>query len=111
MIPMVSNPRSQVLAVLIAGCPAQAVVGDLLLETTPYFATMPTTSISPLPEHNYKTDKDGRFRIEGVAPGVKYNVMTNLPGNPQVVFDASAEPGETKDLGNLPLKPLAVGGQ
>jgi hypothetical protein len=81
-----------------------------------------------LPEYYYFTDENGRFRIEGLAAGMDYNVivMENpkdptagragppIPGQPllpiigQVVFDVSVEPGETKDLGDLPIKPLSA---
>jgi hypothetical protein len=58
-----------------------------------------------LPER--RTDGDGRFHIEGLAPTIPYNVAvrgqhTSLRG--QVVFDLTVEPGQTKNLGDLPVK-------
>jgi RNA polymerase sigma factor (sigma-70 family) len=54
-------------------------------------------------------DKDGRFRIEGLTPGLKYEVYVSkeslvlpiLGGEPK---DLTVQPGETKDLGVLKVK-------
>lgn len=83
-------------------------ISGLLLEVAPLLAPRPPTTVSALPEANYKTDDDGRFRIEGVAPRLGYNLVTRLPSGKfrQVVHDAAAERGEIKDLGNLKLLPL-----
>ena len=43
------------------------------------------------------TDKDGRFRITGLAPGLKYGLQA--PGAER--GDLSVEPGKDKDLGDL----------
>jgi hypothetical protein len=59
------------------------------------------------------TDKEGRFRIEGLLPGAKYNVDAareveggNTGSMPQqAIFDATVQAGETKDLGDLVLDP------
>ncbi len=64
-----------------------------------------------LPERHYQTDNQGRFHIEGLIPGMRYNIAARdekgmLAG--QVVFDVTVEPGQTKDLGDLPIKQLAV---
>ncbi|HTU92287.1 MAG TPA: carboxypeptidase regulatory-like domain-containing protein, partial [Gemmataceae bacterium] len=56
-------------------------------------------------------DKHGRFRIEGLIAGVKYeldvskaNVLQTISsGNPK---DLTVKPGETKDLGDLTVKPM-----
>ncbi len=46
-------------------------------------------------------DDDGRFRFEGVVPGVKYNVQV---GDSFPLWDWKPKAGETKDLGNIPPK-------
>ncbi len=47
------------------------------------------------------TDKDGRFRLEGLVPGLKYSIslgaFRDLPGSQNVVV----APGEVKDLGDI----------
>jgi hypothetical protein len=54
---------------------------------------------------SYGTGPDGRFRIEGLAPGAKYTFSAwDLPrgkyfGN--LTADVSVEPGQKKDLGDL----------
>jgi protocatechuate 3,4-dioxygenase beta subunit len=55
--------------------------------------------------------KDGRFRIEGLVAGLKYevsisrsNVLETISGgNPK---DLTVEPGETKDVGSLTVQPM-----
>ena len=54
-------------------------------------------------------DRDGRFRIEGLVPGVKYDALGHagrLTG--PILQGVSVGPGETRDLGNITLsdKPL-----
>ncbi len=56
-------------------------------------------------------DKDGRFRIEGLAAGVKYKLDVARSNISQAI--SGAEPknltvrsGETKDLGDLTVKPM-----
>jgi len=53
------------------------------------------------------TGKDGRFRIEGVIPGLKVVV---LAGKDAMYFDPVVQglirkPGEVKDLGDVKAKP------
>jgi hypothetical protein len=72
------------------------------------------TTHCPLPEPEYRTDQQGRFRIEGLASGVKYNVCVQPEPRGkqrQVIFDATVEPGQTKDLGDLTIKPYRVPGR
>ena len=44
-----------------------------------------------------RTDKDGRFRITGLAPGLKYRL--EAPGVER--GDLSVKPGKDNDLGDL----------
>ncbi len=55
-----------------------------------------------LPEHP-ETDADGRFRLEGLAPGVKYEsqILGNGAFLGAIFKDLSINAGETKDLGDL----------
>jgi len=50
-----------------------------------------------------KTDKDGRFRVAGLVPGLKYSLRLwkgrMITGEP--VKDATIKPGEVKDLGDV----------
>jgi RNA polymerase sigma factor (sigma-70 family) len=58
-----------------------------------------------------RTGKDGRFRIEGLKPGLKYGlgvtkenyVREIVGGGPK---DLTIRAGETKDLGDLQVKPM-----
>jgi hypothetical protein len=46
-----------------------------------------------------RTDRDGRFRVEGLVPGVTYRIAD---GERNVISgDLSVKAGETKDLGDL----------
>jgi hypothetical protein len=59
------------------------------------------------PTRSFSTDQDGRFRIEGLVPGLKYNLSV-VNGNVltgTVFEDLTTKPGESKDLGDVPLKP------
>ncbi len=56
------------------------------------------------------TDKDGRFQIEGLQAGLAYklgvlrvNVVDRISSAPN---DLTVKPGETKDLGDLRMKPI-----
>ncbi len=55
-----------------------------------------------LPEH-VKTDADGRFRAEGLAPGLKYNlhILGNGGFYGAVFKDLTIKAGETRDLGDV----------
>jgi hypothetical protein len=55
-----------------------------------------------------KTDKDGRFKIEGIMPGVKVGLATSKPATitGTVVEQITLKPGETKDLGDVKSKEL-----
>ena len=61
------------------------------------------------PKDYYFTDPQGRFRIVGLAPGLKYNIcVKEQAGGASVpmVFDAIVKSGQTKDLGDF--SPSAV---
>jgi hypothetical protein len=46
-----------------------------------------------------KTDKDGRFRFEGLVPGYKYPLgRLDLP---RILAEVVVEPGKDKDLGDI----------
>ena len=54
----------------------------------------------------YKTDKEGRFKIDGLVPGMNYNVVSVSASEIRgyVVRLVSVKSGETKDLGDVRLK-------
>jgi RNA polymerase sigma factor (sigma-70 family) len=55
---------------------------------------------------------DGRFSLEGLAPGLKYNLGVlkdpniGLPISGKAPRDLTLRPGETRDLGDIQVKPL-----
>jgi hypothetical protein len=54
------------------------------------------------------TDREGRFRIEGVIPGVRVSLSTQMGAQitGSLLPEVALRPGETKDLGDLRAKPL-----
>jgi RNA polymerase sigma factor (sigma-70 family) len=58
-----------------------------------------------------RTGRDGRFRVEGLVPGVKYGAFTLEMPNRKILGDIfrdlTVAPGEIKNLGDL--KPVATG--
>jgi hypothetical protein len=55
------------------------------------------------------SDKSGRFRIEGLTPGLKHGVYASKEGRVQTILgdepkNLIAKPGETLDLGDLKVK-------
>ena len=50
-----------------------------------------------------RTDKDGRFRISGLVPGLKYNLEVLKDGRfaGRVAADVSTRAGEVKELGDF----------
>jgi RNA polymerase sigma factor (sigma-70 family) len=46
------------------------------------------------------TDKEGRFRVEGLIPGARYSAWVSTGGG-LAVKDLTLRPGETKDLGTV----------
>jgi RNA polymerase sigma factor (sigma-70 family) len=55
--------------------------------------------MGPLLVVTQTTDRDGRFRLDGLLPGLKYRLTTE--GDTYVLEDLTAEPAKTKDLGDL----------
>jgi RNA polymerase sigma factor (sigma-70 family) len=56
-------------------------------------------------------DKEGKFRIDGLVPGQKFGLtVLNPPYQLEIsgkaVKDLSLRPGETKDLGDIQVKPM-----
>jgi hypothetical protein len=75
-----------------------------------YFARKDDGSVAlHLPER-VTTDQDGRFRIEGVAPGLVYQILEagKQPNDTIAVVATrlSVKAGETKDLGDVKAKPF-----
>jgi hypothetical protein len=76
-----------------------------------------TTRMVPDPERgdleNKPTvDAQGRFRIEGLVPGVKYDAWGHAPGKADgpILKDTRVGPGEVKDLGDIRLPTAKVNG-
>jgi hypothetical protein len=59
-----------------------------------------------LPNAEYQTDAEGRFRIEGFASGAKYSLQAVHNGKPtgQVFNGLTLKPGENRDLGDIQAK-------
>ncbi len=58
-----------------------------------------------------RPDKKGKFRIDGLAPGLKFALRVIKPPyllkiSGKDVTDLALRPGETKDLGDLRVKPM-----
>jgi len=100
---------------------AGSVVGRLLKsDGKPLADTVVTVILSDNPgrelyrlaQHKPKarTDKDGRFRLEGIAPDVKFHlgyvdgVGTAYVSDPRL-GDKQLKPGETLDVGDLRVEP------
>jgi hypothetical protein len=72
-------------------------------------------SLAYPPSMQLKTDKDGTFRIEGMMPGVKYQLRYahvspdgSIEGNGMgnIAEGVTLKAGETRDLGNVTGRPL-----
>ncbi len=70
----------------------------------------PDPAIGTFPR-GLRTDKDGKFRIENLAPGLKYRIAL-FKGNALLTPDGPAgtgvtvQAGETKDLGEVTVKTI-----
>jgi RNA polymerase sigma factor (sigma-70 family) len=60
-----------------------------------------------LPDSSLQTDKSGRFRIDGLAPGVGYalEAMRQDQVAGRVFANLTVQGGEVKDLGDIQVKP------
>jgi hypothetical protein len=61
-----------------------------------------------LPQNSFPLGKGGKFRIEGLVPGLKYHLALR-EGNMivgDVVKNLTVKNGETKDLGDVQIKTL-----
>ncbi len=56
---------------------------------------------------------DGRFRVDGLVPGLKYGASASGPMTPfgDLFHDQTVAPGEVKDLGDLKVVPPKRDGQ
>jgi hypothetical protein len=54
------------------------------------------------PLHDIPRDKQGRFRVEGLIPGLKYSLILIPKGN--VGKEVTVKPGETIDLGDVKIE-------
>src|SRR5262249_6635343 len=70
------------------------------------FAGVVRAGSSGAPQRSVTTDKEGRFRVEGLVPGYSYPVTGLAPGakfaqeSPDV-WEVLVRPGEKKDLGDV----------
>jgi hypothetical protein len=62
-----------------------------------------TTGTHPL--HGISRDKQGRFRVEGLVPGLKYHLALLGAGSLERQ-EVTVQEGETKDLGNVIVSPI-----
>lgn len=66
----------------------------------------PDMTLGIPPKQSYRSDKDGKFRIEGLVPGLRYGMGASVRnmGVGDVFRDLVLQPGETKDLGDVEAK-------
>jgi hypothetical protein len=70
--------------------------------------------LTKLKDRHISTDAQGRFELKGIVPGLKYSASVLGPGNiggqmrtmylGTLFTGVTAQPGETKDLGDLRIK-------
>ncbi|HKB41922.1 MAG TPA: hypothetical protein VKD72_36180, partial [Gemmataceae bacterium] len=67
------------------------------------------------PDGEFHSDAEGRFRVEGLLPGLKHELAlgsdgkrTVTPRTPDRLKDLSTAPGEVKDLGEVRVKVVPV---
>ncbi|MHB1560734.1 MAG: sigma-70 family RNA polymerase sigma factor [Isosphaeraceae bacterium] len=82
-------------------------LGGIYPAPPPDHGVLPGLGDNPSP----RTDRDGRFRIEGFVPGLKYGaaVVENNVYLGGIFKDVSVGSGETKDLGDLKVTPPRQG--
>jgi hypothetical protein len=91
------------------GASVQAPYSSRQKETLPAELAPPYPDVIPpvLPLGEATTDGDGRFRLQGLLPGMKYDLVAVKDGESlgKLVEDVRFPSGETKDLGDI--KPQA----
>jgi hypothetical protein len=90
--------------------PWGTVTGRLVTPQGEPLSGLKVSCIPRVGDHVYLADEQGRFRIEGLTPGLKYKevyvskegrVLPILSGEPK---NLTVKPGETLDLGDLKVK-------
>jgi protocatechuate 3,4-dioxygenase beta subunit len=67
---------------------------------------IPGLTAAALPLPRVTTGPDGRFRLEGLIPGLRYDVFAQTAGEPfRLVADLAVSGGACKDLGEPTAKP------
>ena len=92
--------------------PCGAVTGRLVTaDGKPRAGALLQVSDWLLPGGGLQADKDGRFRIEGLVPGVAYTLDVVQNGQPagHVFAGLTLKAGETRDLGDVVVKPNSSG--
>jgi RNA polymerase sigma factor (sigma-70 family) len=70
------------------------------------------SDLRPALEVTGKTDRDGKFRADGLIPGLPYDMITGEPGErPAFVPGIRVESGKVKDLGDVKRLPAAKEGK
>jgi RNA polymerase sigma factor (sigma-70 family) len=57
------------------------------------------------PEQSWQTNGEGRFRVEGLLPGLKHELILGKGGS---LKDLSVGPGQTRELGDVKLDPATL---
>jgi hypothetical protein len=64
------------------------------------------------PDYTPRTDEEGRFRVVGLIPGLKYNLVKYAADAPMgrhvglAFSELVLQSGETRDLGEVTLRPF-----
>jgi RNA polymerase sigma factor (sigma-70 family) len=74
------------------------------------YPSLPAPGLAP-PAEPFTTDAEGRFRIEGLAPGLKFEITLSHNAKKGTAFSAgealkgqAVEPGQAKELGDVRVK-------
>src|SRR5262249_33851468 len=67
-----------------------------------FFGRLDDPSLGWHPTLRFQTTKDGKFRIEGLIPGLKYSMISQ--GEIELFKNLTLQVGETRDLGDIPAK-------
>ena len=82
-------------------------VGDLLQNASLTSDEGDKGQLGAMPgQYDFAADAEGRFKIEGLAPSLPYNLRVMVSGRSlgTAVKDLQLSPGETKDLGELSVE-------